>query len=1321
MKSRKIRLSVLSVVFMLATLSAWADADFVWRSSVLSGQWRAAVNWTDGQGATVSSFPSDAASDCTIFNSPASVTVDATTSVKSITANSDLTFDVSAGKTLTADYLWQTGGDLTLGGGTTSIGKSLVLGAADTKTTLTVKSPATAWFEVETNIVGVGVNGYAKLVFDGGSHKLSKNVEGVQYIGNGAGATGVVEIVNGARVVIPGYGGTPKCYPPAFVLGFSNGYGSVLIDGGSTFSTPQVEIRAGQIVVRDGTMSHTHNSAYNVSKGLLRVEKNGVVSHPNVRVGNGGTGRLEIAGGSVSSTTATHFPSGNTVASRAEVELTDGGTLSVKKLVGYNNVASGKNGWFDFSADNGTVMALSGATDFFEKIDEAKVGSGGLTIDSAGYAITVRQNLQKEGSGGAAVTLSGAGTVTWASPATTVDSLIVDTGCTMILASGVDATAYDTIVKGGATLSIPSDNVQPVLKGLTLGDATGVGTMSVDLGKSVELAGALSGRPAIAFTSEMQADTSYPVLVVSGEATEAEKSLWKTVSVSAGLPAGLVLSPTTTYDPASGKTTFSVMAVDDPYVGKTFVWEGGVSGDWSEKENWSDKVVPGDVCAVTFPAVAENREINLSEASFAASLEFLGTASYLLSGAGSLSLRGLIASEPSIITVAGGVQKIVVPMFNDGANDVTVASGAKLILSGAQTNGGTIKRGAGVLEVGDVPVSSTQSFRLEAGHLKFGNSAAAGQGTAYLHAPATLTISNANSNAATVGFDLGIDFTGSDSAVVDYCIEGEVEFPTWPTITSSAQTCAHYVKRGSGSLTMTNTQPGKGSPFTTRVGEGGVYSQDVPTLDENGCFDSSKGMPANVNLLEGRLVVRNRAAASIGVGGGSGFGIRVASPYLGGATNCELVLDHVDASAPTFSIGEYLTTENSTVRHIGIVMTNGTTSGQLTYTSTFGGMFFLRSKENAPEMSGEVKIVDGSSWRSVDKTAYFYPNRSPNHDSFVRYEVLANSEFRPSVLVISGRSRFDVDASFVGYPTDSKAMTIDSSDPYNWYDAVNNLDSWQSMEMNFRNGSTFACSGINIGPFLAGPALKLTFDDSSWTFGPDADVNMFFRQRAVSNAVVEVMGKGVEFVAAAGQSVRFSKAVTGAGGVAKSGAGTFTFAKQETGYGNVPTVCTGDDAYTLAYSGMTAVKEGTLVIENGAAPAGREFAVSAGATLNLGGATLNAIVGGSGSVANGILDMPVVRTKLSDDHLSSETCLMLSDTVSVDGIAQVDLGYTAENPLTKPYPQNVLIGRYAGASTGARRWKVVGFGVKDLRGKVVEANGELRLTVAPAGMVILLR
>lgn len=268
----------------------------------------------------------------------------------------------------------------------------------------------------------------------------------------------------------------------------------------------------------------------------------------------------------------------------------------------------------------------------------------------------------------------------------------------------------------------------------------------------------------------------------------------------------------------------------------------------------------------------------------------------------------------------------------------------------------------------------------------------------------------------------------------------------------------------------------------------------------------------------------------------------------------------------------------------------------------------------------------------------------------------------------------------------------------------------------FRNGASFWCWQIVTETNLK--RLNLVFDDATWEFGVGTDLCVE-KSSAVQLTVAE---GGLTVHAVTAEPLRVRQPFTGCGVLTKTGSATLRFEPRanwnQTLGGAEPCA---DDAVTLACD--VTVAEGALEVAPGAASGTNVVTLTAGTSLNLNGEAVSGLVlAGAGTVAGGTLQDPVLKPAFDAAWASANGVLTLASDCAVSGRLRVDLGYEAETPLPAPYPTDVLVARYQGATPpDVADWGVLRTaGTRGLRGVFTAADGEIRMTVKNPFTLILL-
>ena len=231
----------------------------------------------------------------------------------------------------------------------------------------------------------------------------------------------------------------------------------------------------------------------------------------------------------------------------------------------------------------------------------------------------------------------------------------------------------------------------------------------------------------------------------------------------------------------------------------------------------------------------------------------------------------------------------------------------------------------------------------------------------------------------------------------------------------------------------------------------------------------------------------------------------------------------------------------------------------------------------------------------------------------------------------------------------------------------------------FRNGSTFAYGGFTENSINKN--LTFAFDDAELLLHQDR-ASATLAASGSGYVHYELRGAGAVLKPASGATYTINAKMEGTGGLVVDGEGTVAFG-----------------ANTAQFTGALDVRQGTADFSaNGGAAA---FTAAKGAGT-VSGATMGAVT------------LPV--TLLGDGTVSN--VLTFAD-CTLGGRVTVDFGRTAQTAFTAPYPRNLLVARYSGATAPAAvGWRMASSGVDGYRGKFTFADGEVRMSVLPAGFAI---
>lgn len=425
-------------------------------------------------------------------------------------------------------------------------------------------------------------------------------------------------------------------------------------------------------------------------------------------------------------------------------------------------------------------------------------------------------------------------------------------------------------------------------------------------------------------------------------------------------------------------------------------WEGDTSADWSVATNWNgdappdadDRAIFSDTDAGTTP-----QSVDLAGPRSFGRLQFNSRRSITLAAGNTLTLAG--ATDPDI-EVTGGSHTIACDLVLQAtANDIVVAAGASLTISGDVTlgmdttvdvgTGGTLtisgdvsgaflltKTGAGTLILsgsnsyaGDTTVSAGTLQLASSGSIN-GTASVSVQGTGQLAltgsvfpaakaltlnsstVPALRGISGFNvysgsvtlASASTLQADAGTLVVGGPVVNGGFLLTGAGAGET--IVSGAISGSGGLTKAGNGTLTLlgANTYTG-----TTTVSVGTLVAQSAAALGDNGAAASATTVTAGAALvLDGSIALSSRESITLNGNGGSAGALQVrsGSPSIAGALTL--------ASASTITA----LNAGSTLTVSGLV----TASTLLTYQGA--GTLLLSNTGNHAAATGGVAVTNGT-------------------------------------------------------------------------------------------------------------------------------------------------------------------------------------------------------------------------------------------------------------------------------------------------------------------------------------------------------------------------
>ncbi|MEK7951076.1 beta strand repeat-containing protein [Luteolibacter soli] len=403
--------------------------------------------------------------------------------------------------------------------------------------------------ENDNNDAGFVGAGKGKLTVNGATAVLNSN--GELWAGQGTGANGQI-VLNAGTINVNSW----------VAIGRGGGTGDLTMTGGTITKTG-----GGNFIVGasgPGTMTQS-GGLVDIQNGLTWIGEQAGATSASLTI----NGTAEYRSGTIS------------VAPRAALGVLnlDGGTVRTNRFSGSAEDGSGANtgnGTINF---NGTQIIASGNNAEFTRLtDTLNVASGGMKVDTNGFALTAPMPM----SGVGGVTKSGAGSLAFTG-ANTFSGASTVTGGTLSFTT--DSTGGGALsAAAGTTLGVVQSVNTGVLQtsGLTLANSTLSITAAAGAGNPtvapLKVNGALSrtGTTAINLVDTEPAIGSFPIVSYTSKTGAG-------TFVVGTLPDGVSLNPTTPIADSGSVISLNITRVNAPH------WAVGNSGVWDTSTlNWTN-------------------------------------------------------------------------------------------------------------------------------------------------------------------------------------------------------------------------------------------------------------------------------------------------------------------------------------------------------------------------------------------------------------------------------------------------------------------------------------------------------------------------------------------------------------------------------------------------------------------------------------------------------------------------------------------------------------------------------------------------------------
>ena len=268
---------------------------------------------------------------------------------------------------------------------------------------------------------------------------------------------------------------------------------------------------------------------------------------------------------------------------------------------------------------------------------------------------------------------------------------------------------------------------------------------------------------------------------------------------------------------------------------------------------------------------------------------------------------------------------------------------------------------------------------------------------------------------------------------------------------------------------------------------------------------------------------------------------------------------------------------------------------------------------NAGVMHYPTVTVDRATWTVKNFNASYNWNSRPTY--FFRNGAVVNTDkflcYGPSYLIVTN--------SVVGKNAAGECATAEFHDNGgNWF---------------FGEGSTLALSAFKTDSTCKG--FTLSFDGGTWETGGSTDVLHLYRAEIYT---FKTLGSGgLTLPVADGKTLAVGRAISGDGGIVKTGPGTLAFETQGTWDEALTQKTELDDPVSLAFAGELDVREGTVTVASGACRSGGAYRTSSGASIDFGSNTLgmDPVFSGGGTFANASVGNCTLIASLKGDSAAN--------------------------------------------------------------------------------------
>lgn len=266
----------------------------------------------------------------------------------------------------------------------------------------------------------------------------------------------------------------------------------------------------------------------------------------------------------------------------------------------------------------------------------------------------------------------------------------------------------------------------------------------------------------------------------------------------------------------------------------------------------------------------------------------------------------------------------------------------------------------------------------------------------------------------------------------------------------------------------------------------------------------------------------------------------------------------------------------------------------------------------------------------------------------------------------------------------------------------------------FGPGSKLSLSNLKTTSASPCSGFTLAFDGAEWITGASDKIFRLYNSEVFR---FETLGAGLTLPVDEGASLPIARAITGPGPLVKTGKGAIVFETQGTYDETLGEKTALDDPVSLAFDGELDVREGSVVIAEGACRTGGRYKAADGADVDFGG---NQLGGAEFAGAGTFRTFTATDAKILID--AENPAAPRFENAVFGGRTVVDFGCTEDSPLDWRNTPVLPVAKFTRALPDISGWRVKGVGNRSVGGKfTVSDDGIVSVKLAWRGLTLFVR